>query len=449
MGEKGNKTGYEKKSDDGSIVPMDEHEAFRNTEWYGASLLLLADIVGSGVLALTGAFSKLGWILGFAILLICAPLNFYTGILLSRIRRFYPKATTYGALGYDLFGNLGGYIGWGFLYVYIFLILGEYQIVLAKSVQECFYETKICRPVAGLIACGILLFSNQVRTMRNISLLSIISALTIVIVIGMCLNDISDYVDGSTQHDLVREISFWDFFGAVSTFVFAWAGQKIYLEIMNEMKEPEDFPKSLCGAYPIIMIGYLVVCSVGYGYTGRQAPGYLLDALDYTPRKSVANILMFVHMQISYTLNLQVLSKAIHMRWNPTTALTIGANSSNIRTARFEWFVITSAVTGCAYLISNLIPFFDDFVELVGALLSSQLAFILPCVFFVKLASNTKLEVPVYEKVAIACIVVFATCLVIFGTIDAFRNISENASEYGLPFDCFCEAKKCLVTNPS
>ena len=44
-----------------------------------------------------------------------------------------------------------------------------------------------------------------------------------------------------SKHDVVRSVSFWNFYGAFSTFVFAWSGQKIYLEIMSEMRDASEF----------------------------------------------------------------------------------------------------------------------------------------------------------------------------------------------------------------
>ena len=409
-----------------------------------SSLLLLADIVGSGVLAIPGAFAKLGWVLGTMFLLICAPLNLYTGILLARIRRHHPNATTYGALAHDIFGEYGGYLGYGFLYVYIFLVLGEYQIVLAKSVQGVFYETRLCRPVAGIIASLIVTLSTQTRTMHKIAFLSIVSVVTIFLVLVICLDDIAKS-SGDHEHDVVASVSFWDFFGAMSSFVFAWSGQKIYLEIMNEMKEPEDFPKSLYGAYPFILLGYIIVCCVTYGFLGRDAPGYLLDALDYDWKRSFASCMMFLHMQISYTLNMQVLARAVHRWWDPSAASTLSGSFAHVAKSRWQWFTITGIITFNAWLVSNLIPFFDDFVELVGALLSSPLAFIGPCILFLKLAQKTRLDVDPTERVIILAIVTFGLSLVIFGTIDALRNVVDNSETYGKPFDCFCETEECVV----
>ena len=54
--------------------------------------LLLGDIIGTGVLELPVAMKKLGWVLGTVLILFLSVPNFYTGLLLSRLRACYPSA---------------------------------------------------------------------------------------------------------------------------------------------------------------------------------------------------------------------------------------------------------------------------------------------------------------------------------------------------------------------
>jgi amino acid permease len=60
------------------------------------------------------------------------------------------------------------------------------------------------------------------------------------------------------------------FFGAMSSFVLAYAGQFMYLEVMSEMRNPQDFPKtfSIAGPYQVFM--YSLVAITGYYYKVRS-----------------------------------------------------------------------------------------------------------------------------------------------------------------------------------
>ena len=45
-----------------------------HSEWWHTAMLLLADIVGSGVLGLPGAFARIGWFFGILLLIVCYPM---------------------------------------------------------------------------------------------------------------------------------------------------------------------------------------------------------------------------------------------------------------------------------------------------------------------------------------------------------------------------------------
>ena len=136
------------------------------------------------------------------------------------------------------------------------------------------FSADTCRPAAGLIAAFVLLFSNQLRTLHAISLLSVLSGVTIVIAVALCVWKISTVQDEAATavtsgaggvgapvavvHELVRsDSSFWDVFSAISSFVFAMSGQKIYLEMMAEMRQPADFPKVTSDRDGIVYVLYM------------------------------------------------------------------------------------------------------------------------------------------------------------------------------------------------
>ena len=53
------------------------------------------------------------------------------------------------------------------LLTYIFGLLGDYQIVVARSVQGMLWQYDVCRPIAGLIGSAVMLPCCQLRTLHN------------------------------------------------------------------------------------------------------------------------------------------------------------------------------------------------------------------------------------------------------------------------------------------
>ena len=56
-----------------SVVNVDE-KLEAHSEWWHTAMLLMTDIVGSGVLALPGAFSRIGWFFDILLLIVCYPM---------------------------------------------------------------------------------------------------------------------------------------------------------------------------------------------------------------------------------------------------------------------------------------------------------------------------------------------------------------------------------------
>ena len=67
-----------------TVVNSTKASPARTVNWIHAVFLLLAQIVGTGVLELSGNVASIGWI-GLAPLLLFAPVNIYTGVLLTRL----------------------------------------------------------------------------------------------------------------------------------------------------------------------------------------------------------------------------------------------------------------------------------------------------------------------------------------------------------------------------
>ena len=88
---------------------------------------------------------------------------------------------------------------------------------------------------------------------------------------------------------------------------------------------------------------------------GNATPRYLLDVLEIGGQRVIASILMFLHMLVAYTLNQQVLGRAIHLFWDTKLANTIKSSEPNFWKGQFQWAVVTTGVMFMCWFLSNLI----------------------------------------------------------------------------------------------
>ena len=88
---------HQHKGEDDEPTPSPPHTTKeRRSSWKHTVFLVIADIVGTGVLELGGNLARIGWLPGILAMLFFFVVNTYTGLLLVRIRNVFPAARNYG-----------------------------------------------------------------------------------------------------------------------------------------------------------------------------------------------------------------------------------------------------------------------------------------------------------------------------------------------------------------
>mmetsp|Transcript_7082 Transcript_7082/g.17566 ORF Transcript_7082/g.17566 Transcript_7082/m.17566 type:complete len:526 (-) Transcript_7082:39-1616(-) len=401
-------------------------------DWPQVVLLIVAEVVGTGVLAVPGAVHSLGWAASVAALLGCYLLNLYTGLLLARLRRLVPTAVTLGDLAAATLGRCGALAGWVGLYVYIAFLLGDFAVVLGTSLQATLARSNGDRGLSRIVAYGIsgavLMITNQVRTLQNCGMLCAISTLAIVVAIGLCLGHVLTEgcsESGSSQPDTGRG---WAVFGALSSLIMAFAGQSIFMEMMAEMKEPQKFHWALHLALPMIMFIYALVGGIVFAACNENTPTYLLDALPVGSMLSrTVGGLLFVHTLVSYTINQQVLARGLHLLIDPSRANALAKEQPGFWISCLEWFGITTAQLCFAFGVAISVHDFEDLVQLIGAALATPLCLLLPLICFLGAPREfMSLLWPKAELGSASALSLLTLALTVVGTIAAVRNIVLN-----------------------
>jgi amino acid permease len=397
----------------------------------------VAEVVGTGVLALGGAFSKVGWISGFVVVTLGFVGNVFTSLLLNQVQKAYPEAITLGDALDQLLGRFVGMIGYTSLYTYLFFVSANYVIVLSTAVQSVVYTQVVCKPLATAIGCALLLPGNQLRTLADISLLGAASFMMILATIVVCCwTLLGGFGSSDSCSGTASSLDFLSFNSNVSAFVFAYAGQAIMLEMQAEMKAPEDFPKSAGASFTVLFVVYTVVASAAYHACGIHTPGELLLVLPDTDVKACVGVMMVIHLIVSYTILQQVLTRATCLRFVPK-ALESGC------AARAMWFVVSTGIMCIAYVLANAAPLFSDIVNITGAFLGSQMAFIFPTILYLAMYFKHPEKIEWQESTRnAAAAFAFASLaigiyLIIIGTIGSVSGLVQNIQDgVNPPFEC-------------
>lgn len=387
---------------------------------FGAATLLVAECVGTGVLALPGDAHRLGLAAYLVVLGLNGIFNVSAGSLLNdaargtRARDFVELAWILEPRRTSLHDAIVA--AW---YVNLFLVLGQYVLVMSRGLELALGASS-CSPLSSFAAASCALALGQMsRTMASLhgpSLLSIGSVLAILVA---CVASIQPSPLPASRLDA----NFLEGSAAISSIVFAAGTQKLLLNVRKEQRHPssETMPALAVAIFAFFAI-YVVVVLLA----GPTPPGFLLDALLEKPSviRRTAGILLFCHVLVSYAINLQPLAKSIER-------VLFASTNKEAATSPQRWFGLTFAITATAWLVANAVPFFSDLVSLVGALASAPLAFAIPAVLYLHSPAGTKHR---RREAYFHCGLTFAVQVV--GTVGSVHSIVRHWEHYTIPFNC-------------
>jgi amino acid permease len=166
----------------------------------------------------------------------------------------------------------------------------------------------------------------------------------------------------------------------------------------------------------------------------HQVPEFLPNAIPSTSTtlRLVVGLLLSYHVTISYILNNQPLSNALHAMISPETLLDYDTYKG-----RFIWMCITSTLLVFSIGVANSIPFFSTFQSLVGSLMGAPLMFGWPAYFYWKASwrqdgAMKRLDV----GLCLIFLFVFLPMCTICGTVSAVQQLLDEWSTSGIPFQC-------------
>jgi amino acid permease len=199
---------------------------------------------------------------------------------------------------------------------------------------------------------------------------------------------------------------------AFSTFSFSYCGHVIYPHLEASMITPKRWSKVLLVSTCVISIMYFTMCLVCYLVFGDQVQSPVYKSLPIGSSQNVAMFVITAHVILVIPFYLYVFTARIES-WLKIE----NANSSNLKriTVRIGQVIVCG-------IFAMFIPYFSDFMALVGSILSDTLSFVLPSIFWLKLNwyRNQKTD---YEAIACFIVAMVGVFCATFGTIDAAKQL--------------------------
>ncbi|KAK4716607.1 hypothetical protein R3W88_014945 [Solanum pinnatisectum] len=371
-----------------------------------ASAHIITAVISCGVLSLAWATAQLGWIAGPSVLILFSFVTYYTSVLLSDCYRIEDQLT--GRRNYTYMEVVQSYLGGGHViscgviqYINLVGVAIGYTIsssISMVAVKRSSYFHNNGHDAACnvsrtpyVIMFGVLeMILSQILNFGKILWLSIAAAVmsftysAIGLGLGVAkvaqIGKIQGSITGNRTGTEIDKV--WKSFQALGAIAFAYSYSDILIEIQDTLKSPPAEAKTMKKATGISLavttLLYMLCGCFGYAAFGDESPENLLTRFGfYDPYwlLDIANIAIVIHLVGAYQVSCQPLfifveKKAVE--WYPDSKFITkeihipihGYKPFKLNFFRLIWrtiFVITTTI------ISVLMPFFNNIVDILGA----------------------------------------------------------------------------------
>ncbi|XP_076343750.1 neutral amino acid uniporter 4-like isoform X2 [Tachypleus tridentatus] len=163
-------------------------------------------------------------------------------------------------------------------------------------------------------------------------------------------------------------------------FVFVSTSIKEVLPLENEMQNPQDFG----GCNGVLNTGMVIVCCLyvavgffGYLKFGKEVKGSITLNLPPEPAYELVRLMFAIAVFLSYAIQFYV---PLQFIWPFIRKKRRLENWMSSKTQRMWEYLLRALLVLLTYCLAVAIPRLDLFISLVGALASSSLALVFPCV---------------------------------------------------------------------
>ncbi|KAG0253640.1 hypothetical protein BG011_006253 [Mortierella polycephala] len=377
---------------------------------------LVCVVGGTGTLGMPRAVAQAGW-LGLLMILLALFMSAFTGRIL--IESLYLKAerrrTSFQEIAKDAFGLFGHHFAFGTVAINLFGCAVLY-IILSATLIETMVQVYLANntPLYFYIgACTFFVWACLIftKTMKEVALLSILGVLATIIVvcisIGISVQKALDHaaLTSTLHHKLVD----WTRLPiSLATISFAYGGNAVYPHVEQSMKHPHMWSTALWIALSFCFVMYLSIAIAGYTAFGESTMSPVLKNLPRAAPILLTSLAMMIEDCIqkrSPSFSQGSVPEQFLKRALPRTALM---------------FLVG--------FVATVVPLFDDVMDLLGAMSTCLLVFVMPILFYYRLGGfiNQGRMVRLWA----GCILAVGTVAMVLGTVDAVHHLKNDLQQH-------------------
>jgi hypothetical protein len=193
----------------------------------------------------------------------------------------------------------------------------------------------------------------------------------------------------------------------------------VYAHVEAGMRRPQDWNKVVFGGLTTCVAMYLLIAVPGYAIYGNKVASPAYDSIPESPAKIAAQIIITLHVILACPILLTSLSLDLEKMFRISTFHHSRVVEFGLRVAlRIIMMVVVAA-------IAIKVPFFGDFLSLLGAFSNCGLVLIFPVAFYLRLTGIR--NKPWYELIV-------SFLIIVLGVVGKYYLIQRN--EKSVYFNC-------------
>ncbi|CAN6674760.1 hypothetical protein TRVA0_064S00166 [Trichomonascus vanleenenianus] len=356
---------------------------FRGLSCIGAAILIVKTQIGLGVLSLPQTFEAMGFVPGLISLCILCLMTTWTGVVVGRFRLNHPEVYGIGDAAYLLFGTAGREImGMGsWLLWTLFYGAGLLTVGIAFN---AFTDHATCTLAWVAMGAGIaFLVALFARTMKMLAWCGYVAVVSIFIGVWIvAIACLTQSVPAAAPPGepvekevvaVVKGVSFATIGATVSTQLFSLCGTAAFFTIHAEMRDQRKFIRALYMGQAFVVLNYIAIGCIMYAKVGQYVASPALGSAGPLIKKIAYGVslpaLFFAcffqaHIAAKYAM-VRILRNSKHLQ-------------SNSYIHWLTWSGMMAIVIAVGFVIAGAVPFFDDLLSLIGALLGTSFTLIVP-----------------------------------------------------------------------
>ncbi|XP_029649576.2 amino acid transporter AVT3C-like isoform X2 [Octopus sinensis] len=296
----------------------------RGISYVTASIFIIGEIAGTGLLTLPKALEDTGWI-GILVVTLGCALSTFTGITLSK--------------------------NW---------------CILVDRYSEYMENNQHPYPTLGQITFG--KFGRPLAVVATFS-----TACCAVCILVLIEQDYENSVVSAVEH---TPPDFNSFFRGFGTFVYSFGGHSVFLTIQADMKVKQHFSKSLYLGYAITLLIYLPVTIFGYLVFGNRLTFNVLEIITESRLLFATKITIFVHITLAFIILLNPVCQEFEYFLNVPNRF------------HWKRCLLRLIIMLCIVFMAVSVPNFGSILSLIGSSTITLLSFLFPSLFYLKLAKQ-------------------------------------------------------------